>query len=261
MNSQIHPFIRYYNPQLLFTPELQIVEFTIKHLKGKKLLDAGCGNGWLSLALVQEGYHIASLDVSKHSIQETRYGFRLSNLDGHVIVQASITDIPFENDSFDSIICINVLEHVKNVAKTLRELNRILKCTGHLIIMVPNSTTFGRIYDSFLYRYLPAEAIFRKSRRVMFKLTDIEAMILDKEVPIGHEQKFSFKHITTLLTKNNFRIVSFRNFRFLGPYLRSLTNLLGIPPVSLLERFDLKIAQKVPFFIASEWFFCCEKFQ
>jgi ubiquinone/menaquinone biosynthesis C-methylase UbiE len=260
MYSFTHALIRYYQPHLLFPPERQIVAFVENHIKGKRLLDAGCGNGWLSLAFARKGYQVISLDIARNCILQTRNGFHFFGLTEYRIVQASITDIPLRTNSIDTIICISVLEHVTDIVKALRELNRILVPAGRLIVLVPNKLTFGRIYDRLLYKCLPAQNILRKAYRAMFGLSNNEALALGlNEVPIGHQQELLFEDVITLFTKNNFRIIDYRNYRLFGPYFRSLTNFIGTSPVTLLERFDLKIAQKVQPFLATEWLFCCEK--
>src|SRR5271170_6574571 len=55
-------------------------------------------------------------------------------------VYADITDIPFESDKFDYVICIHVLEHIKDDGKAIREIFRVLKHGGHAIIAIP---TYG----------------------------------------------------------------------------------------------------------------------
>jgi len=61
------------------------------------------------------------------------------DLDGrpHVSHTVDITEIPFESESYDAIICIHVLEHVENDRKAMDELYRVLKPGGWAMITVP----------------------------------------------------------------------------------------------------------------------------
>ncbi len=61
------------------------------------------------------------------------------DLDGrpHVSHTVDITEIPFESNSYDAIICIHVLEHVENDRKAMDELYRVLKPGGWAVITVP----------------------------------------------------------------------------------------------------------------------------
>jgi SAM-dependent methyltransferase len=57
-------------------------------------------------------------------------------------VYADITDIPFGNDEFDYVVCIHVLEHIKDDKKAIDEIYRVLKRNGNAILAVP---TYGEI--------------------------------------------------------------------------------------------------------------------
>lgn len=55
----------------------------------------------------------------------------------HVKVKMDITDIPFDDRSFDIIYCSHVLEHVPDDRKAIREFHRVLKDDGWMVLMVP----------------------------------------------------------------------------------------------------------------------------
>jgi SAM-dependent methyltransferase len=55
-------------------------------------------------------------------------------------VQADVTDLPFERDSFDLIVCLHVLEHVPDDRCAMAELQRVLRPGGRAVIQVPPST-------------------------------------------------------------------------------------------------------------------------
>ena len=60
-----------------------------------------------------------------------------------------ITDIKFENNFFDFIICNHVLEHVKDDKKAMRELFRVLKSGGEAILQVPMIKTMIKTFEDF----------------------------------------------------------------------------------------------------------------
>lgn len=63
--------------------------------------------------------------------------------------------MPFEDNSFDTVICTHALEHIKNEKKALKELRRI--CRKKLIIVVPRQRDFRYTFDLHInfypYRY------------------------------------------------------------------------------------------------------------
>lgn len=64
-------------------------------------------------------------------------------------VQMDITDIIYDDESFDVIICNHVLEHIPDDAKAMRELLRVLKKGGFAILQVPISWTIGPTFEDF----------------------------------------------------------------------------------------------------------------
>lgn len=108
-----------------------------KPLKADSILDAGCGEGFTMNKLRENGIgkKIEGIEYEKDAIDFGKKIF--PNL---IIKQASIYDIPYGNNSFDLIICTEVLEHLEDPTKALREILRVSK--KYLIISVPNEPLF-----------------------------------------------------------------------------------------------------------------------
>ena len=109
----------------------------IKPLKAESILDTGCGEGFTmdKLAKLGIGKKIEGIEYSKEAIS---FGKKLfPNL---IIKQASIYDLPYKDNSFDLIICTEVLEHLEDPAKALREMLRVSK--KYIILSVPNEPLF-----------------------------------------------------------------------------------------------------------------------
>lgn len=66
-----------------------------------------------------------------------------------VDVKADILDLPFENETFDIVICNHVLEHIEDDAKAMRELYRVMKRGGWGIFQVPMKTSSTKTYEDF----------------------------------------------------------------------------------------------------------------
>lgn len=65
------------------------------------------------------------------------------------VLKADITDIPFENDFFDVIICSHVLEHIPDDALAMSELYRVLKKKAWSILQVPIDYNRAKTYEDF----------------------------------------------------------------------------------------------------------------
>jgi ubiquinone/menaquinone biosynthesis C-methylase UbiE len=102
--------------------------------KTQMVLDVGCGWGRELVRLK----NAVGIDVSLPFLKTAR------NYVKNDVILADAHHLPFRKDSFDFIVTSEVLEHVANVAQVLKELKRILKLKGRLLIQTPNkSLTFG----------------------------------------------------------------------------------------------------------------------
>ncbi len=96
-----------------------------QYMKGY-LLDAGCGEKPYSLIYDEVVEKSIGCDV-EYCIHDQK----------SVDVFATLDDLPFENETFDTVLCTNVLEHVAENVKGFSELARVLKYDGYAIISVP----------------------------------------------------------------------------------------------------------------------------
>ena len=97
-----------------------------------QVLDVGCGLGEV-LAAMPPPYTIAGMDyaASNVAVSTRRLGTRAE------IRKGSIYEIPFESGRFDVALCLEVLEHIEDDARGVRDIARILKPGGFLIAAVP----------------------------------------------------------------------------------------------------------------------------
>jgi len=103
---------------------------------GEKLLDIGCGTGWLLKAASERGLFTCGIDVSAEAVKLSRKNSPMS-----VVESASVTKIPFPSETFDYITCIGVLEHFTEMEKAFNEMKRVAKKSAMFCLMVPNSRT------------------------------------------------------------------------------------------------------------------------
>ncbi len=114
-----------------------IAGFLSKIPKNTRILDAGCGEGVLVEEYRHAGYDIRGLD---------------QNYASEYVVKGDIKNIPFDDGTFDLVLCLDVLEHLHydDQFRALVEIHRILKTNGTLLLAIPNLAHFAsRI--SFLF--------------------------------------------------------------------------------------------------------------
>jgi len=113
-------------------------------LPGEKILDIGCGSGrHTGEASRLNGVTVIGADMNFDDLIETRNRLNfIKNCGEHGggergISAADITSLPFETESFDHVICSEVMEHIPDESKAACELVRVLKPGGNLVISVP----------------------------------------------------------------------------------------------------------------------------
>jgi len=106
------------------------VNIMMDEVKGPKVLEVGAGDGYCSLVLRKRGFDVTATELSEIRLQRMRD----AGLDP---VKADLINLPFPDNSFDSVICGEVLEHIPNWWEGMKELERVLKPDGKLILSWP----------------------------------------------------------------------------------------------------------------------------
>jgi SAM-dependent methyltransferase len=125
---------------------------------GGRILDAGTGTG-LNLRHLPLGS--VGLDINPRNVELVA-----ARLPDHTVVLGDLESLPFEDASFSTVLCTEVLEHVPDPARALGEIRRVLMPGGVLIGSVPARSAIWRLRflsstcphsEPFHNEYLPAE--------------------------------------------------------------------------------------------------------
>lgn len=107
----------------------------IKRHKLRKLLDVGCGSGKLVHFFNKKGYIAKGCDPTNSAIKAA---LRINKKES--IIKASAATLPFENNSFDIITAISVIEHLtqREAEQFFAQAQRVLRSNGFIFIVTPN---------------------------------------------------------------------------------------------------------------------------
>lgn len=104
---------------------------------GHRIVDLGFGSGDFLKVLVQSSieskFEIYGLDYSKAAVSRAKKILPLGQF-----ITGDIYKLPYESDCFDTVFCLQTLEHLNNPELVLREMDRICKATGNVVISIPN---------------------------------------------------------------------------------------------------------------------------
>jgi 2-polyprenyl-3-methyl-5-hydroxy-6-metoxy-1,4-benzoquinol methylase len=107
-----------------------------------RILDLGCGEGHITEAIRKalDGVEIAGLDYSLSAIE-----YAHTHFPGIAFAVADAYESPYANECFDVVVCNNLWEHVPDPLVLLREIHRLVKPGGHLIISTPSRYRIGNL--------------------------------------------------------------------------------------------------------------------
>ena len=187
---------------------LRMFRASTEHLKGLKLLDVGCG--WAEL--IQQFYDeqngkalIVGLDISEQFLD---IASKRSQFKGHKNVRFVRQDVthglPFKDESFDIVNASAVLEHLLDPTPVVKEITRVLKRNGNLIVFLPSIDNLFVQMLSFIDKYV-ACGVLKKYAQDSYSGPTIEERFKEHGA-LGHVSLHSYKEWCKIFKENGFTI-------------------------------------------------------
>jgi 2-polyprenyl-3-methyl-5-hydroxy-6-metoxy-1,4-benzoquinol methylase len=146
------PVERYYTP-LIRNFYLKRLKLAL-HLLGKgnyeKILEVGYGSGILFPELSKRCQELYGIDIHTEH-EKIREMLSKEGIKAHVS-KGSVLEMNFEDETFDAVVCISVLEHIENLKKALQEVFRVLKKKGVFVVGFPVESVFMNTYFRLVNR-------------------------------------------------------------------------------------------------------------
>ena len=109
---------------------------------GRRILDAGCGTGEYACWFAAHGGEVTGIDLSDGSLSEARAYAQRAGLRNVAFEKRSVLDTGLTSESFDLVYCTGVLHHMDDSFGGLRELTRVLRPGGKILISLYNAVGF-----------------------------------------------------------------------------------------------------------------------
>jgi SAM-dependent methyltransferase len=129
------------NKFLIFLLHVRSYEHAVSFVRGKRVLDFGCGTGYGAHMLVDHADELTGVDISEEAISHAAANYSAKNLHFLRIDPVEASALPFPDGDFDVVTSFQVIEHIRHVGTYLREIGRVLRPDGRLLITTPNSSS------------------------------------------------------------------------------------------------------------------------
>lgn len=158
---------------------------------GGSYLEIGVGDGGTLLTLLDKYDYLVGADLSAVRVKQLELLFRGNSKVTALQNNLEVDGLPFEEETFDTAAMVDVIEHIVDPIGALREICRVLKPTGRLIIHTPNIAKWTRRVK-LLAGYFPSTASLREG-----------LLCYNRENPTdlhdeGHLHYFTFRSLTRL---------------------------------------------------------------
>jgi len=118
----------------------------------KKVLVIGCGTGGEIINFHKRKADVYGIEPNPIGIKISLIKAKLNNISEKKIIEANSESLPFSDEKFDFIYCFTVLEHVRDVKKSLYEMVRVTKPGGKIFIETPD---YRQLYEGHYKLPLP----------------------------------------------------------------------------------------------------------
>jgi SAM-dependent methyltransferase len=201
---------------------------TIRAYCGTRVLEIGSGVGNLTRKLIPRDQYVAS-DINPLYLEPLA---ALSS--DHPYLRASYCDVmdsasfPRPSEGFDTVICLNVIEHVEDDLKAMENIRSVLADDGAAIVLVPNGPrNFGTL-DEVLGHHR------RYTKQSLLKLSEDSGFVVEKVIEFNRIGTPAWFLNGKILRRRVFGLFQVWMLDVLTPVFRMIDPVLPFPPLSLI---------------------------
>jgi ubiquinone/menaquinone biosynthesis C-methylase UbiE len=134
------------------SPWYKLVMEYLPSVEGKRVLEVACGRGGFSRLLASRGARMFGADFSSTALQIARRkitGEQTERCTQLELTQADAQNLPYADNSFDIIVSCETIEHLRDPAAALKEMARVTRSGGLLLLTTPNYFNLMGLYNLY----------------------------------------------------------------------------------------------------------------
>lgn len=201
---------------------------------GSQVLEIGCGAGLMAIALAERGLRVQAIDVSDAMVQQARENVAQAGRDCQINVEVGdVYDLTYADDFFDLVLAIGVFPWLAHAEPALREMARVTKPEGHVLLTTSNWIGLPALLDP---RLNPSLAPLRRRVRAVLRRIGFQVG-LPEQLPklVYHRRRFIDGALGDVgMTKVRSKTLGFAPFTFLSHNV--LPNRLALSVHHILQR-------------------------
>lgn len=166
-------------------------KFVLKNTEDHMIsLDVGCGPGEITKIITKKSSIAVGLDISSKLLCLAQKHNAIQN-----VIQGELSHLPFKNNVFTHVFCTEVIQHVSDIDDVIREISRVLKREGKLIISFPNY-----YYHPRQRRILKGDDISNKDRTfIVHRNEDIYSALQKNGIKIQKIGKIPYNFLPSFI--------------------------------------------------------------
>jgi ubiquinone/menaquinone biosynthesis C-methylase UbiE len=157
----------------------------LKPINNGAMLDVGCHGGTFTSVVMGKigAKEVYGIDISEPAVKYAKKKIPQGNFQ-----VADAAELPFKDNLFDAVICLEVLEHVDNPIKAISEIKRVLKKGGYTVILVPSDNRLFKLVWFIWTMYYP---VWRHAHVQSFSADILEAIVKSEGLKIDKVKTFN----------------------------------------------------------------------
>lgn len=163
---------------------------------GERVLDIGCGNARDIAKIAERGGQVVGVDISAGMIAAAKQELGRMGMSGITLQVGDATSLVFPDAYFDKVLCSEVIEHIPDASQALREMRRVLRPGGSLVLSTPNK---GSLYG--FERYWIWERLLRR------------------KWPHPYDEWRNMPELVSLVEQNHFKVTERRSVCFVPGFI------------------------------------------